>query len=444
MDCLCVIGGIPLAGSVAASGSKNAALPIMAAAILADAPITLSRVPDLADVDTLALLLGHLGVEVKRGGEGALRLATVDSTPTRAPYHLVRRMRASFCVLGPLVARRGRAVVSLPGGCNIGARGVDLHLAGLAALGADIRIEHGYVVAQARRLVGAKLDMRGPCGPSVTGTANVMSAATLARGRTIITSAAGEPEIVDLGQFLIALGANISGLGTETIEVVGVERLHGAEYRVIPDRIEAGTLLIAAAITGGTARVQGVDPRHMTAVLETLAAAGVELECGRDSVTVRSGRRPRPANIVARPYPGIPTDLQAQFMVLLSLAQGRSTVCDRVFPERFMHVAELSRLGARIERRGPTATIDGVRRLSGATVVASDLRASAALVLAGLAARGRTIVRRVDHLDRGYEHLERKLARLGALVERRREGRVIHRADAVPAIRGRLAGRASR
>jgi UDP-N-acetylglucosamine 1-carboxyvinyltransferase len=418
MDYLRITGGVPLCGTVRASGSKNAALPIMAASILAAGPVVLSGVPELVDVDTLALLLGYLGVEAKRDHEGDLRIETVDCRPTRADYELVRRMRASFCVLGPLVARRGRAVVSLPGGCNIGTRPVDLHLAGLRALGAELRVEHGYVIAEAGRLVGAEIDLGGPCGPTVTGTANVMSAATLARGRTILRGAASEPEIVDLGTFLNGLGADISGLGTGTIEITGVAGLAGGRHPVIPDRIEAATLLVAAAITRGAATVAGARAEHLTAVLEALVDTGATVDCRGDAISLCGCDRPRPARIEARPFPGIPSDLQAQFMALLALADGTSTIADLVFPERFMHVAELNRLGARVERTGASAVVRGVRSLSGAPVMASDLRASAALVLAGAAAAGATTVRRVYHLDRGYERLERKLAALGARIER--------------------------
>ncbi len=421
MDCLRITGGVPLAGTVTAGGSKNAALPIMAASILVDGPIALAGVPDLVDVNTLALLLGYLGVEVKRQTNDDLRIECVDNRPTRAEYDLVRRMRASFCVLGPLVARRGRGVVSLPGGCNIGNRPVDLHLAAIEKLGADIHIEHGYVVAQARRLKGAALHLSGPFGPSVTGTANALSAATLARGRTVIIGAAREPEIVNLGEFLNSLGARIAGLGTDTIEIVGVEQLaptSARAYQVIPDRIETGTLLLSAAITGGSATVRGARPEHLTAVLEALCGCGVDVTSSAGHITVRAATRPRPTNLDARPYPGIPTDLQAQFMALLALANGTSIVGDAVFPDRFMHVAELNRLGARIEHSASTARVHGVPALSGATVMASDLRASAALVLAGLAAGRQTIVRRIYHLDRGYQRLETKLAQLGAEVER--------------------------
>jgi UDP-N-acetylglucosamine 1-carboxyvinyltransferase len=421
MDCLDVHGGVPLCGSVRAGGSKNAALPIMAASILAQGPVHLRRVPELADVNTMALLLGYLGIESKRGPDGTVRIETIDARPTKADYDLVRRMRASICVLGPLVARRGRGVVSLPGGCNIGTRPVNLHLAALAALGADVRIERGYIVARATRLKGADIDLSGPQGPTVTGTANVMSAAAVARGRTIIRSAAREPEIVDLARFLNGLGARIEGMGSDVIEIDGVEELSGGKYEIIADRIETATLLIAAAMTGGSATVRDTSSDHMTAVLTALAEIGVVVASTPTTISVRASERPRPCPIVASPYPGIPTDLQAQFMALVSLASGVSVVSDGVFPDRFMHVAELNRLGARIERHGATARVEGVERLSGATVMASDLRASAALVLAGLAARERTTVRRVYHLDRGYAGLEVKLRALGARVVRRDE-----------------------
>ena len=418
MPQLRIIGGTPLEGTIRASGSKNAALPMMAAAILADEPVRLEGVPRLADVDTLSLVLGELGVEVERATDGDLRLATVDPAPVRADYELVRRMRASFCVLGPLLARRGKAVVSLPGGCNIGPRPVDLHLKGLAALGADLRIEHGYVVARARRLKGTTIRLSGRQGPTVTGTANVISAAVLAQGKTTITGAAAEPEIVDLGNFLIRMGARIAGLGTRTIHVTGVDQLAGAAYRVIPDRIEAATLLLAAAITRGSATVTGVVPGHLRAVVAKLRRAAFTVEMSEDEITVEADSRPRPLNVTARPYPGVPTDVQAQWTALLSLADGRSTLRDQVFPGRLMHVAELNRLGARIQVDDGKALIHGVGRLCGAEVTATDLRASAALLLAGLAARGETVLRDAAHLDRGYERLDRKLFQLGANVRR--------------------------
>ena len=420
----------------------------MAASILASEPVRLQGVPRLADVDILARVLEELGVAVTQTARGELLLETVDTTPViegctanergRSPvswrkdvepriecaninksrYGLARRMRASFCVLGPLLARRGKAIVPLPGGCNIGDRPVDLHLKGLATLGAELRIEHGYVRATAGRLRGATIDLGGRHGSTVTGTANVMSAAVLAEGLTTITPAAVEPEIVDLGNFLRRLGARIDGLGTPTIRIEGVDQLAGTDYRIIPDRIEAATLLLAAAITGGSATVTGLIPKHLTAVVAGLRAAGLRVDVGRQSVSVAADGPPRPTDITAEPYPGVPTDIQAQWMALLSLARGKSTVRDRVFPQRFMHVAELNRLGARIERRGALAVVDGVRRLSGAVVTASDLRASAALVMAGLAADGRTVVRQIHHLDRGYERLDHKLGQLGARIER--------------------------
>ena len=413
-----ITGGTPLSGTVRVSGSKNAALPIMAASILADESVQLEGIPRLADVDTLSLVLGELGLEVVRTDHGGLTLETVDPSPIRARYELVRQMRASFCVLGPLLARRGRAVVSLPGGCNIGQRPVNLHLKGLAALGAKLRIERGYVVARARRLVGTTIRLSGPRGPTVTGTANVLSAAVLARGVTTILDAAVEPEIVDLGNFLAAMGGRIEGLGTSTLRVTGVKQLSGTTHRVIPDRIEAATLLLAVAITRGRATVTGVVPEHLAAVLDTLARAGFRIDQDKDRVTLTAKCGPRPVDINALPYPGVPTDVQAQWMALLAIGTGRGTVSDRVFPNRFMHVAELNRLGAQIKLRNSTAVITGVERLAGAQVTASDLRASAALILAGLAAEGRTIVHQIHHLDRGYERLDRKLNQLGARITR--------------------------
>jgi len=442
-----ITGGVPLHGEVRCSGAKNAALPIMAAAILASEPVRLKNVPQLADVQTQARVLRHLGVEVTlawrfeatpphcNGGafddhedpretvpiDDGMQLKTLDPTPVRAPEGLMRQMRASFCVLGPLLARRGRAVVPLPGGCNIGHRPVDLHLKGLTALGADLRLKHGYVVATARRLTGATIDLLGPHGPTVTGTANVLSAAVLARGATIIHHAAIEPEIVDLGNFLVALGARIEGLGTPTISIKGVDQLGGTTHRLIPDRIEAATLLIAVAITRGSATVAGIVPEHLSVVLAKLQAAGAKIEVAGDHVSINAGGGAQPlraVDIVAQPYPGVPTDIQAQWTALACLAEGLSRVQDRVFPGRFLHVAELNRLGAQIAYESGTATVTGVARLSGAPVTAGDLRASAALVLAGLAAEGRTRVDHLHHLDRGYQRLDDKLRQLGARIER--------------------------
>lgn len=418
MHCLRIQGGRSLAGSVPVSGAKNAALPILAATLLADGPVRLTNVPRLVDVETQSLVLRHLGLSVERKADESLQIETIDERSTRADYELVRRMRASFCVLGPLLARRGKAVVSLPGGCNIGTRPVDVHLRGLAALGASVRIEHGYVIAETQRLRGATIDLRGPCGPTVTGTANVMCAATAADGVTQIQNAACEPEIVDLGQFLIALGADITGLGTSTIRVAGPSRLGDAAWRIIPDRIEAATLLLAAAITRSQATVTQVIPEHLTAVLDVLRKCGVELNVSRDRVSIASSERPHACDLTAQPYPGVPTDVQAQFTALLALAEGDSCVRDEVFPDRFMHVAELNRQGAHLQRSGNQVRIRGVGHYSGTTVMACDLRASAALVLAGLAAEGETIVRRIYHLDRGYAQLDAKLRQLGASIER--------------------------
>lgn len=411
-------GGRPLAGQVTAGGAKNSALPMLAACILADETVWLEGVPELTDVGTQRKVLGRLGVETTRLPDGRLRVRTVDSRPVRAPYDLVRRMRASFCVLGPLLARRGRAEVSLPGGCQIGDRPVELHLRGLTALGAQFQVRHGYVLGTATRLVGATLQLTGPRGPSVTGTANCLSAAVLAEGETTIHGAATEPEIVDLGRFLNALGARIEGLGTSTLRIEGVRQLGGARYRIIPDRIEAATLLVAAAITGGRVTVRGIAAEHLSAVLEMLDAAGASLASGRDWVSAQAPTRRRPIRVTAQAYPGFPTDLQSQSMALAAISPGRSSIRDLVFSDRFAHVPELNRLGARIERCGDTALVEGVPQLSGAEVTASDLRASAALVLAGLAAQGQTVVRRIQHLDRGYDRLEQKLASLGAHIRR--------------------------
>jgi UDP-N-acetylglucosamine 1-carboxyvinyltransferase len=449
MDMFVVHGGRPLTGRVAVGGAKNAALPIMAAAILADGATTLHGVPDLVDVTTMADLLRTLGLQVTQSDDlpiaSSLRLEVRDASPIVAHYELVRRMRAGVCVLGPLLAKRGRAVVSLPGGCNIGDRPIDLHLKGLRALGAEIRIERGYIIAEAKRLTGTHIDLSGPFGSTVTGTCNVMTAAALADGTTVIESAASEPEVVDLGRFLVGMGARISGLGTSQIEIEGVDRLRGAEHAVIPDRIEAATLLIAAAITAGTVTIENVRVDHLSAVIEKLREAGVVIETrstsesrgqrsevgGRRSdqpapltindpvdLTVTAAARLRAVDAVARPYPGIPTDVQAQLMALLCVAEGRSVITDRVFPDRYLHAAELCRMGAAIRRDGAAAIVSGVPRLSGACVMASDLRASAALVLAALNADGATAVKRIYHLDRGYARFEEKLAALGADVRR--------------------------
>ncbi len=419
MDSFFVDGGTPLRGHVAVSGAKNAALPIMAAALLAEGPVRLENVPQLRDVETLGAVLQRLGMSITRLANGALWLETLDVRPVQADYDLVRRMRASFCVLGPLLARRGRAVVPLPGGCRLGPRPVDLHLKGLAALGAEMDVRQGNVVASARRLRGATIDLRGPCGSTVTGTANVLTAAVLAEGLTRLVGAACEPEIVDLGEFLLAQGAQITGLGTPTLTIEGVERLHGTTYRIIPDRIEAATLLLAGAMTGGEVTVEGARADHLSAVLKLIEQSGAALQAEAGAISVRGAGRPRPLDFAARPYPEVPTDLQSQLMALAALADGTSHIRDEVFPQRFQHVAELNRLGARITLRNGTARVQGVRQLSAAPIVASDLRASAALVLAALAAAGATRIDQVAHLDRGYERLDAKLSQLGAKIERR-------------------------
>ncbi len=418
MDRFSIQGGTPLSGTVRVSGSKNAALPMMAASLVASGPLQLKQVPNLADVRTLAALLHTLGVESQWDGSD-LTLECIDDRSCRAEYDLVRRMRASICVLGPLLAKRHKAIVSLPGGCNIGHRPIDLHLKGLRALGADIQIENGYVIASAPKLRGAYIHLGGAQGSTVTGTCNVMTAACLARGTTIIDAAACEPEVVDLGRLLIAMGARIEGIGTPHLEIVGVEELHSAQHTVIPDRIEAATLLIAAAITGGAIRVENFQADHLAGVIEILREIGVSIELQPRACDVRGTGALRPVNCLALPYPGFPTDVQAQLTALLCLVPGQSVVTDKVFPNRFMHVSELLRMGADIRRDGDSAVITGVDRLSGANVMASDLRASAALVLAALATAGETHIHRIYHLDRGYEQLEIKLRSLGASVERR-------------------------
>lgn len=413
-----VRGGQPLRGTVAVSGAKNAALPIMAAALALDGPTTLRNVPELADVATLAQVLQSLGVQCERHPGGVLTLAVDDDQPCLADYELVRRMRASVCVLGPLLGRRKRACVSLPGGCNIGQRPIDLHLKGLRALGAEITVERGYVFAKADRLMGTEIYLGGSFGSTVTGTCNVMTAACFAEGTTTIAAAACEPEVVDLGHFLNRAGAKISGLGTPVLHIKGVERLHGVEHAVIPDRIEAATLMIAGAITGGELRITNVCRPHLAAVTDTLRSIGVSIEGTGTTMRVAGSQRLRPCDITALPYPGIPTDVQAQLMALLTQADGISVVNDKVFPDRFLHIPELCRLGANVRREGASGIIAGGKPLSGACVMASDLRASAALLLAALAADGDSVIRRIYHLDRGYERLERKLNVLGADIRR--------------------------
>jgi UDP-N-acetylglucosamine 1-carboxyvinyltransferase len=411
-------GGIALRGRVAASGSKNAVLALMAASLLTDEEIELRGVPRLRDVETMIRILAALGVGARFDPNGRLELEGGAPRALEAPYDLVRTMRASFVVLGPLVARYGRARVSLPGGCAIGARPVDQHLRGLAALGAKIDLRGGYVEAVAPRLRGARIDFEVR---TVGGTQNVLMAACLARGTSELRNAACEPEVGELVRVLRAMGARIEGEGTDRLVIEGVDELHGLEHRVSADRIEVGTLLAAAAITGGDVEVTGVRPTDLASVLERLAASGVEIDISDDAVRARRTGELRAIDLVTRPFPGFPTDMQAQMMAVLALASGESLVTETIFENRFMHVPELRRLGAEIAVEGNTARIRGVAELFGAPVMATDLRASASLVLGGLAARGRTTVRRVYHIDRGYAQIERKLCSLGARVWRESE-----------------------
>jgi len=418
MDKFVIAGGSRLKGEVAMSGAKNAALPILAATLLTDGPSAILGVPDLVDVTNMRELLGELGAEVS-GESGKLEVHVRDETSSHAVYDRVRRMRASICVLGPLLAKRGKARVAMPGGCAIGLRPVNLHLRGLQALGAKIELDQGDIVATAKRLKGASVFLGGPFGSTVLGTANTMMAAALAEGRTIIESAACEPEVADLAEFLNAAGAKIAGAGTPRIVIEGVKALRGAQHRVIADRIEAGTFMIAAAITNGEVTVRNVNLDHMMAVVDKLREIGVHVEPAGDSaVVVSSARRLAPVDVTTQPYPGFPTDLQAQLMALLCLADGNSAITEKIFPDRFLHVAELGRMGADIRKEGYTAIVTGVKHLIGAPVMASDLRASATLVLAGLVARGSTTVNRAYHIDRGYERIETKLAALGADIKR--------------------------
>jgi UDP-N-acetylglucosamine 1-carboxyvinyltransferase len=414
MDKLLIRGGRPLEGEIAISGAKNAALPELCAALLTAQPVTLTNVPRLQDVATTLKLLRNLGVEARAEAD----TVTVDASRIpnpEAPYELVKTMRASILVLGPLLARCGKARVSLPGGCAIGSRPVDQHIKGLEALGARIVVEHGYIVARAERLKGAHIttDM-----VTVTGTENLLMAAVLADGETVLDNAAQEPEIPDLAEMLIAMGARIEGHGTRRIVVRGVERLRGTTHRIIPDRIETGTFLCAVAAAGGTAMLRGARADHLEAVIDKLREAGVAIDAGDGWIRVRADRRPTAVSFRTSEYPAFPTDMQAQFMAVNCIADGASWVSETIFENRFMHVNELLRLGAHIVVDGHSAGIEGVPRLSGATVMATDLRASASLVIAGLVADGETRVDRIYHLDRGYDRMEEKLRRLGADIER--------------------------
>ncbi len=416
MDKLQITGGVALEGETRISGAKNATLPILAAALLADGPVTIGNVPHLHDVTTMIELLARMGVTVTVDERMRIEVDAASIRECFAPYELVKTMRASILVLGPLVARHGRAEVSLPGGCAIGARPVNIHVAGLQAMGADIHIEGGYIRAHATRLHGAHLVLDTV---TVTGTENLMMAASLAEGETVIENAAREPEVVDLANFLIAMGARIEGAGTDKIVINGVKTLHGTAYDVLPDRIEAGTYLVAAAITGGHIRLNHTHPAHLDAVLGKLTEAGATIGTGSDWVELdMRGRRPKSVDVRTAPYPAFPTDMQAQFAALDTVASGVGTVVETIFENRFMHMLEMRRMGAEIRLEGNTAIIHGVGQLTAAPVMATDLRASASLVLAGLVARGRTDIERIYHIDRGYEAIEEKLAQLGAQIRR--------------------------
>jgi len=417
VDKLVIEGGVPLSGEVTVSGAKNATLPILCASLLTAEPLVVTNVPHLRDVTTMLTLLGQLGVTVSVDDRLGVELSAASLAAPVAPYELVRTMRASVLVLGPLAARCGEARVSLPGGCAIGLRPVDQHIKGLQAMGAEIAIERGYIVARAKRLKGARicLDL-----VTVTGTENLMMAATLAGGTTVIDNAAREPEVVDLAHCLSAMGANIRGAGSDVITIEGVERLHGTRYEVMPDRIETGTFLVAAAATGGDVKLRNARPDILDAVLDKLREAGARIATGPDWISLGANGRLNAVNVRTAPYPAFPTDMQAQFLALNSIARGTARVTETIFENRFMHVQELKRLGADIEVEGNTAIVKGVAKLDGASVMATDLRASASLVLGGLIASGKTTVDRVYHLDRGYERIEEKLSRLGARIRRAR------------------------
>jgi UDP-N-acetylglucosamine 1-carboxyvinyltransferase len=421
VDKLQIRGGVPLDGEVRISGAKNATLPILAGALLADGPVTIGNVPHLQDVTTMIELLGRMGASVTVDERMRIEVDPRTTRETFAPYDLVKTMRAAILVLGPLVARHGSADVSLPGGCAIGARPVNIHVAGLQAMGAEVHIENGYIKARAGRLKGARIVLETV---TVTGTENLMMAATLAEGRTILENAAREPEIVDLALFLNSMGARVSGHGTDTIIVDGVESLHATSYDVLPDRIEAGTYLLAGAITGGRVRARNARPEHLDAVLAKLEEAGAKVVRGDNFIEVdMGGRRPRAVDIRTAPHPGFPTDMQAQFAALNTVADGVGTIVETIFENRFMHMLEMRRMGAEIRLEGNTAIIKGVPKLTAAPVMATDLRASASLVLAGLVAEGTTEVERIYHIDRGYECIEEKLQGLGAQIRRIGRGR---------------------
>ncbi|MBA3902658.1 MAG: UDP-N-acetylglucosamine 1-carboxyvinyltransferase [Rhodocyclaceae bacterium] len=415
MDKLLIEGGVPLQGEAAISGAKNAALPLLCAALLTAEPLHLSNVPHLNDVSTMLRLLAKMGMDVTLDEKSGIALCASRLDRPEAPYDLVKTMRASILTLGPLVARTGQARVSLPGGCAIGARPVDIHIRGLQAMGAEIHVEHGYIHATAKRLHGAKIfcDL-----VTVTGTENLMMAAALADGITVIENAAREPEVIDLANCLNAMGARVSGAGGDIVTIEGVERLHGARHRIMPDRIETGTFLVAAAATGGRVRLNGTTGAILDAVIEKLREAGAEIRLFDDAIEISAEAPLKAVGLRTAPYPAFPTDMQAQFMAMNCVAEGTAVITETIFENRFMHAQELLRLGADIEINGNTAVVKGVPQLDGATVMATDLRASASLVIAGLVARGETLIDRIYHLDRGYEHIEEKLSQLGARIRR--------------------------
>jgi UDP-N-acetylglucosamine 1-carboxyvinyltransferase len=422
MDNITIEGPTRLTGEICVSGAKNAALPILAATILAHGPCTIHQIPQVQDIHTMIEMLSHMGVQATIDSNGTVTTGESSERGTTAPYDIVRKMRGSVCALGPLLARYGEACISLPGGCVIGTRPIDLHLKGLKALGADIEIRHGYVHARCEKLKGCRIFLGGNFGSSVLATDNIMMAACLAEGKTIISGAACEPEVVDLANFLISMGARIEGAGSHTIIVEGVEKLHGSEYTIIPDRIEAGTFLIAGALCAEQLTVSNIIPEHLEALFDAFDRLGVSYSRHERSVELQTHTTyTNPCDITTLPYPGFPTDLQAQMMALLAVQSATSKVTEKVFPDRFMHAAELDRMGAHISVEGGVAVVNGQESLSGAEVMASDLRASAALILAGLVAEGTTTVNRVYHLDRGYEGMVDKLAAVGATIKRNKK-----------------------
>ena len=420
MDKLNIEGGIKLKGEVTVSGAKNAVLPILAATLLTDDACIIKGVPDLRDTVTMIKILRSLGKSADLE-HGIVSVTTLKSTNCVADYKLVSTMRASFCVLGPLLGKFRKAKVSLPGGCVIGVRPVDLHLKGIKALGTDISVESGYVIAKALKLKGNHIYLGGVYGSSVLATDNVMMAAVLADGKTVIESAACEPEVVDLAEFLIKMGAKIKGHGTPIIEIEGVKHLHGATHTIIPDRIEAGTMMLAALITRGDILIKNVFYKHLGALIDRLEEAGCQIVKTENTIHMRYKKQLNAINVTTLPYPGFPTDMQAQMMALMTVTPGISVITEKIYPDRFMHVSELNRMGAHIQREGPHAIVEGIQGLSGAPVMASDLRASACLVLAGLAAKGKTSISRIYHLERGYENIEEKLEKLGAKIWREKE-----------------------